>query len=146
MGKHDDPIATIKNIGPNNDDENYEKQQIIHHYVILSVNCPSCKKSFNGRAILTDDTTVTTHETGGSNLQHHVGEEANPVHKNRKPETNKKKRNRQEAAAAAAAVQNNNTPPNSAGKRGHAFVSDSEDGLPDAKKSNNVNRHLNFNK
>ncbi|KAL2454020.1 Uncharacterized protein Adt_09795 [Abeliophyllum distichum] len=144
MGNPKDSFAAIANIEPNNEYWNYERQQIIHHqHVTLSINCPSCQKQFCVRANLTDGTTVIT-ETEGSNLQHHVGEEANPVHKNRKPETNKKKRNRQ--AAAAAAVQNNNTPPNSAGKRGHAFVSDSEDDVPVPKKSNDVNRHLNFNK
>ncbi|KAL2473950.1 uncharacterized protein Fot_49686 [Forsythia ovata] len=144
MGNPVDPFAAIANIGPNNEYWNYERQQIIHHHhVTLSVNCPSCHKPFYVRANLTDGTTVTT-QTGGSNFQHHVREEPKPVHKNRKPETNKKARNKERRQAAA--VQNNYTPPNSAGKRGHSFVSDSEDDLPVPKKSNDVNRHLNFNK
>ncbi|KAL2524737.1 Uncharacterized protein Adt_09791 [Abeliophyllum distichum] len=144
MGNPEDPFAAIANIGPNNEYWNYERQQIIHHqHVTLSVNCPSCQKPFCVRANLTDGTTVIT-ETEGSNLQHHVGEEANPVHKNRKYEINKKARNKeQRQAAAAAAAQNKYTPPDSVGKRGHAFVSDSKDDLPDAKKSKDVNRHLN---
>ncbi|KAL2474090.1 uncharacterized protein Fot_49826 [Forsythia ovata] len=145
MGNPEDPFAAIANIGPNNEYLNYERQQIIHHqHVTLSVNCPSCKNPFYVRANLTDGTTVIT-ETGSSTFQHHVGEEPKPVHKNKKPKTNKNTGNKERRQEAAAAVQNNNTPPNSSGKRGHACVSDSEDDLPDAKKSKDVNRHLNFN-
>ncbi|KAL2474094.1 hypothetical protein Fot_49837 [Forsythia ovata] len=136
MGIPDNPFAALKKLRPNNDDENYEKQQIIHHHVTLTVNCPSCKKPFFVRANLTD---VTTHETGGSNSQHHIGigEEANHAHKI-KHETNKKARNK-EPRQAAAVLQN------SSKKRGHACVSDSKDDLPVAKKSKYVNPHLNFN-
>ncbi|KAL2474104.1 Ribonuclease II [Forsythia ovata] len=65
MGIPDNPFAALKKLRPNNDDENYEKQQIIHHHVTLTVNCPSCKKSFNGWANLTDDTTKSVEEGGG---------------------------------------------------------------------------------
>ncbi|KAL2453387.1 Uncharacterized protein Adt_49114 [Abeliophyllum distichum] len=75
-----------------------------------------------------DDTTVTTHDTGGSNFQH------------RKPKTNKKARNKEPRQADA--VPNNKTPPTSSGKRRHA--SDSEDDLHVAKKSKGVKSRLKF--
>ncbi|CAI9773352.1 unnamed protein product [Fraxinus pennsylvanica] len=151
--KDEDPFAGLVNVGPSSE----YWQPKIHNVtnsspildvksVTLAVTCPSCEEHFNVRANLTAVTETAAAAT--AEMGFNATGASFPVHENRKLKSDNKTRNKGRLkVVAAAAADRNYTPPKSAGKRGHAYDSDSDsmDDPPSSKKSKVVNRHLKFN-